>query len=137
MALKTTSHDVHLAQNASERVSAKAQRSEEAVSLQSKLSRMLETLGNIRDEERLNAEEILIFLAVGALGISVTAMGMEVRPVPCGQVSDVLHIPKETVRRRIVSLNKRRFATMTTNGVNILDPGAWLSIGEAVVKAVN
>jgi hypothetical protein len=102
--------------------------------LHKRVAQILAMLGDIRDEQNLSAEEVLVFLAVGMLGITVTRAGVEVRPVPCSEISDLLHIPKETVRRRTAALIRRKMAAMTANGINVTNTFAWTAVARVIVR---
>ena len=87
---------------------------------------LLRAAGDARVRDGLAAEDLLIFLAVGHLGID--ASGEIPRLTPCThlQIAEFLAVPRETVRRKVGRLCDRGFTRSGPAGVVVADVGAWL-----------
>jgi len=97
------------------------------------LDKILESFGDVRDEQDLTSDEALIFLAVGRLGLTPSTMGVAVHPVTCLNVSELLKIPTETVRRKAGRLVERGFFVRTTRGLLVKRVDEWRRLAEKFV----
>lgn len=95
------------------------------------LGRLLQALGDAR-RRRLTLEEAFIFLAAGQLGLSSNRIGFAVRPVPCGEIATLLSIPKETVRRKAISLEILGLVSRNSRGVAVEKLDDWLELAAAL-----
>lgn len=88
--------------------------------------RLLRAAREARAVDGLAAEDLLIFLAVGHLGID--ASGEIPRLTPCTylQLAEFLAVPRETVRRKVGRLCDRGFTRSGPTGIVVADVGAWL-----------
>lgn len=109
-------------------------RPSEAGRLLERAGKILRAFGEVRAADRLTADEVLIFLALGHLGQSATSRGVVIRPVPCVDIADVLNIPKETVRRKVAVLVERGLVASTTRGALVHDPEKWRLVAESVAN---
>lgn len=98
------------------------------------LDNFLRTVLAVKRQHHLTSEELLILLALGRLGISVSAIGTAVRPVKCSDLSRWMRIPKETVRRKLSRLVDCGFAKMTSHGIILEDIDAWASIVNSILR---
>lgn len=75
----------------------------------------------LRRKVKLSADEVLIFLALGHMGQTVSSIEVLIRPV----LAEMLYIPKETVRRKIARLAELRLAKITRRGILIQNQDEW------------
>lgn len=75
----------------------------------------------------LGGEEILIFLAVGHLGLEPRGPVQRLVPRTNGEIAALTGIPRETVRRKIARLCDCGVTEMTPHGVVVRDIAAWSS----------
>jgi CRP-like cAMP-binding protein len=87
---------------------------------------LLRGAAEARARDGLTAEDLLIFLAVGHLGID--AAGEIPRMTPCTflQIAEFLAVPRETVRRKIGRLCDRGFTRSGPAGIVVRDVDLWL-----------
>ncbi len=97
------------------------------------VGRMARAFAATRRKTGLTADEVLIFLALGHLGQTPTAGGVAIRPVTCIDLADVLHMPKETVRRKAARLVDRELASSTTRGLLLENDGEWRRLAEELI----
>lgn len=95
--------------------------------------RLLRAASAARTRAGLAAEDLLIFLAVGHLGID--ASGEIPRMTPCTylQIAELLSVPRETVRRKVGRLCDRGFTRIDRAGVVVRDVGTWLRQAAALI----
>jgi hypothetical protein len=104
----------------------------EVNALSQRVGKVLRALGAARGSERLTADEVLIFLALGHLGQSAASNSVFIRPVTCIDLADVLNIPKETVRRKVARLVELQLAEATTRGILLQNQEEWRRLAESV-----
>lgn len=112
---------------ASERVDPRAHR-RQAYALQNrdKVARVLRSFASPRKRLGLTSDELLIFFAVGYLCAKVSPGGhLQVTPVGLVDVSALLGIPKETIRRKIRRLAALEYVSCGPKGVLIDEIGLW------------
>jgi len=98
-----------------------------------RLRRVLSTFGTTRRSERLGADDVLIFIALGQLAWSSDEDAMS-KLVPCGEISELLGIPRETVRRKADRLVGLRLATWTSRGLRLRDEARWADMARALLQ---
>jgi len=88
--------------------------------------RLLRAAREARVRDGLTAEDLLIFLAVGHLGIDAT--GEIPRTTPCThlQIAQFLGVPRETVRRKVGRLCDRGYTRGGPTGIVVRDLDAWM-----------
>lgn len=88
--------------------------------------RLLRGASLARSRDGLAAEDLLIFLAIGHLGID--ASGEIPRMTPCTylEIAEFLSVPRETVRRKVGRLCDRGFTRCGPGGIVVHDIDAWL-----------
>jgi hypothetical protein len=96
--------------------------------LAQRLGGLLRAFGATRASQKLTADEILVFLALGHLGLSATRTGLIVRPVLCADLSNLRSIPRETVRRKLARLNALGLVNATSRGALVLNEVEWRRI---------
>jgi hypothetical protein len=96
------------------------------------VKKMLEAFVGARRRWNLAPDEALIFLALGRAGLSSSSAGVTITPVPRRDLSRMLNIPKETVRRKTARLVEIELATATTRGILIKNVDAWRELAEAI-----
>lgn len=94
------------------------------------LDKVLRAFGSARDESSLTPDEALILLAAGRLGLTPSTMGVAVHPVTCLDISTLLKIPTETVRRKAARLVEIGFLIRTTRGVLVKNVDEWRRLVE-------
>lgn len=104
----------------------------EVSALSQRVGKTLRCFGHARRHHYLTADEVLIFLALGHLGQSVNSIGVSIRPVTILDLAELLHIPKETVRRKVSRLVELQFAEATTRGVLIHNQEEWRQLAESI-----
>jgi hypothetical protein len=95
------------------------------------LAKLLRAFGTARARRQLTADETLIFLAVGHLGLSKVCGGLSAKPVACPDVSSLLKIPKETVRRKTARLVKLDLVSMSPYGITLENIDEWCRVTES------
>jgi hypothetical protein len=96
------------------------------------MGKVLRAFGLARVADRMTSDEVLIFLALGHLGLTANSRGVVIRPVTCLDLAEMLHIPKETVRRKVARLADMQLAEATTRGVLIKNQDEWRRLAEAI-----
>lgn len=96
---------------------------------------LLRATSAARTGEGLTAEELLIFLAIGHLGIDASGAIPRLRPRTFLEIAEFLAIPRETVRRKVGRLSDRGYAQLGPGGVVVRDLDVWLRHAEAVAGA--
>jgi ribosomal protein S14 len=90
--------------------------------LDGQLGAVIRTFGLLRRKFGLEAEELLIYLAAGFIGSNVISDTVTTeRPVSFAEIVQLVGIPRETVRRKALKLEKSSHLTVTTSGVLIRD----------------
>jgi hypothetical protein len=100
--------------------------------LSSRVGTLLRAFGEARGGGRMTAEEVLIFLAIGHLGQTASRNGVFIRPVTCIDIAQMLNIPKETVRRKLVRLVDLALAEAATRGVLIKNQDEWRRLADII-----
>ncbi|MCI4682373.1 hypothetical protein K9U39_01755 [Rhodoblastus acidophilus] len=98
------------------------------------VDKFLRRVENVERKFDLAADELLILLTLGRLGLSVSMIGVAVRPVRCIEVAKRLKAPKETVRRKLTRLIDLGFATMTKRGVVLDNIDDWVKVAFSIVS---
>jgi hypothetical protein len=98
-----------------------------------RLDKFLRAFGGARDDRNLTSDEVLIFLAVGRLGLTPSSVGVAIHPVTCLDVSKLLKIPAETVRRKAARLVEIEFLARTTRGLLVQNVDEWRWLAETVL----
>jgi hypothetical protein len=81
----------------------------------------------------LTPDELLIFFAIGYLGTKITASTIQVIPIGIIDVSALLGIPKETVRRKTMRLVDLDYVQTTPKGVLVKEIKVWCQMLERAV----
>lgn len=95
------------------------------------VGRSLRGFGEARRRDGLEADDVLILLALGHLGLKrpgEPAAGAP-RPASCAEISKLLGIPKETVRRRAARLAALGDVEVNGRGVKLRDLTRWRALG--------
>lgn len=85
----------------------------------------------------LGGEEILIFLAVGHLGLEPSGPVHRLVPRTNGEIAALTGIPRETVRRKIARLCDCGVTEMTPRGVVVRDIAAWSSFARMMAPPLD
>jgi hypothetical protein len=90
-----------------------------------KIARLLRLFSSPRKRLGLTPEELLIFFAIGYLGTTIVNDAIHVIPVGMIDVSSLLGIPKETVRRKTIRLVDLEYVETTPKGVFVKEVKIW------------
>jgi len=94
------------------------------------IGRLLGGFGAARMKKGLSADEALIYLAVGRLGIANIAGARKAIPVRCQDVGELLKMPRETIRRKSERLETKEMVTISSGGLIISDMEDWRRFSE-------
>jgi CRP-like cAMP-binding protein len=97
--------------------------------------RLLRAAGRARAREGLTAEDFLIYLAIGHLGIDASGAIPRLMPLTHLQVADYLQVPRETVRRKVGRLGDRGYVQIGPGGIVVADVADWLHHVEDLFSA--
>lgn len=92
---------------------------------QERLETILRAMSDARRRLTLTADEALIFLALGQFGLAPSSAGLVLSPVTCSSISDLLNMPKESVRRKASHLLEIGLAVHTTRGIMLKNVDEW------------
>jgi hypothetical protein len=84
------------------------------------LLKFLTAIGSLRKHHGITPDELLILLATGCLSVSKERASVVIRPVRCEDIAQILSMPKETVRQKVLKLQERGLVLMNYHGVQIL-----------------
>lgn len=98
-----------------------------------RVSRLLRLFSSPRKRLGLEPDELLIFLAIGYLCTRVSHGVVQITPTSLVNVSALLGIPKETVRRKTARLAQRDYVSCTVKGVLIKEIKLWCEMLERVL----
>lgn len=96
------------------------------------VARLLAAAGAARVEDGLGAEELLLFLAVGHLSIDRSCEMPRLMPRTYLEIAEYLHIPRETVRRKLGRLCDRGFGRIVPGGIVVSDLAAFTRLVDAL-----
>ena len=97
------------------------------------IGKTLAFLGGARIESGLTAEQILIFMAIGHLGLVASARTITMRAVSCVEASALLAISRETIRRKSQRLLDLDLLRMTTTGLVVTSADTWLAMAQKML----
>jgi hypothetical protein len=81
-----------------------------------------------------DADELLIFFAIGYLGTTIVNGAIHVIPIGMIDVSALLGIPKETVRRKTMRRVDLDYVETTPKGVFVKELKVWCQMLERAVS---
>lgn len=97
---------------------------------------LLRATRDARVDDGLTAEELLIYLAIGHLGVDAGGAIPKVTPRTHLEIAQFLGIPRETVRRKVGRLGDRGYAQITSAGVVVRDVAEWARCAAALFPSV-
>jgi hypothetical protein len=100
--------------------------------LSSRVSNLLTSFANARTYEGLGTEETAIFLAIGHLSLVCGSTMPALKPITYQAISDLLNIPKATVRRKAIRLVDKQLVFATARGVMIRDIDKWFAMAKDI-----
>ncbi|MGO9941317.1 MAG: hypothetical protein ACLPIC_00860 [Rhodoblastus sp.] len=106
----------------------------EIIEISERLEKVLRAVGAARARRQLTVEEAFIFLAIGFLGISNSRSGVAITVVSCIDIAEVLKIPRETVRRKVVNLVEMQLVSMTTRGMILEAVDEWRALAAEILQ---
>ena len=98
-----------------------------------KVARLLRLFSSPRKRIGLTPDELLIFIAIGYLGTRIANGAIQIIPVGIVDVSSLLGIPRETVRRKAVRLADLDYIQNTSKGILIREIKVWCQMLERAV----
>jgi hypothetical protein len=99
-----------------------------------KIARLLRMFSSPRKRLGLTPDELLIFFAIGYLGTTIVNGAIHVSPVGMVDVSSLLGIPKETVRRKAMRLVDMDYVENTPKGVFVKEVKIWCQMLQRAVS---
>ena len=106
----------------------------QAGALLTEVNDFLRRVSTVQRQHGLAPDELLTFLALGRLALSVSTIGVTVRPVKCAELSVWMKSPKETVRRRLSRLADRGLVTMTKRGAMLGKVDEWVHVASSIAS---
>ena len=106
----------------------------EIIEISERLEKVLRAVGAARARRQLTVEGAFIFLAVGFLGISNSKSGIAITVVSCIDIAEILKIPRETIRRKLVNLVEMQLVLMTTRGVMLEALDEWRAFATEILN---
>jgi len=97
------------------------------------VERLLSGFSLARGRHNLTAEDVLVFLAIGQLGIVKSGAILTLRPIAYAEVSALLQIPKETIRRKATRLIEMDMIYLTSRGVIVKNVEEWSSLAASML----
>lgn len=97
---------------------------------------LLEVIGEFRQLYGLSTDEALIFLALGQLSLSPSGAAFKSKPVTCSNLTEILKIPRETVRRKAVHLVESELVSVGPRGFCVRNQEEWCGLIYKLVDAV-
>ena len=101
--------------------------------LSNRAGRLLRASAAAPAKEALTAEELLIYLAIGHLGLEGSGAIPRLTPRTLLEVAEFLAIPRETLRRKVGRLGDRGYVRVGPGGVVVRDVALWLRHAEAML----
>lgn len=98
------------------------------------VGRLISAIGVSRTKRGLDADDVFVLLAAGWLSVFDDPTGVLVRPTTCSEIGKVLGMPRETVRRRVLSLADRSYLTVEPKGVRLSDVTTWRRLAATIVR---
>lgn len=102
--------------------------------LPQRLAGLLRALSSAPGPQTLAIDETVIFLAIGALGLTIERPLASRRPVSFAEVAALTNIPRETVRRKAGRLADHGLLERTGGGLSIKDLGRWMEISGRLLE---
>jgi hypothetical protein len=99
-----------------------------------KIARLLRAFSSPRKRLGLTPDELLIFFAIGYLSTTISNGAIHVLPIGMIDVSSLLGIPKETVRRKTLRLVDLEHVGSTPKGVFVKETRVWCQMLERAVS---
>ena len=98
-----------------------------------KVARLLRLFSSPRKRLGLTPDELLIFVAIGYLGTRVANGAIQMMPIGVIDISSLLGIPRETVRRKAIRLAGLDYILNTPKGILIKEITVWCQMLERAV----
>lgn len=95
-----------------------------------RIGKLLRLFSSPRKRFGLAPDELLIFFAIGYLCTTVSNGAIQITPIGLIDVSTLLGIPKETVRRKAAKLVGLEYVSCTPKGVLIKEVRIWCDMLE-------
>ncbi|NLH81020.1 MAG: hypothetical protein GX458_09305 [Phyllobacteriaceae bacterium] len=92
----------------------------------------LKAVHGARMVDGLTAEDLVLYLALGRLGVDASGRVLRLVPRTYLEITAFTGIPRETVRRKIGRLCDRGFARVGPRGVVLSDVETWVEMVETL-----
>ncbi|MBR0828567.1 hypothetical protein JQ596_23815 [Bradyrhizobium manausense] len=90
-----------------------------------RIGKLLRVFSSPRKRLGLTPDELLVFFAIGYLSTTISNGAIQITPIGLVDVSVLLGIPKETVRRKTARLAGLDYVSCTPKGVLVKDVKFW------------
>jgi len=121
-----------IAEQAADRSGALGRQRIKALLRSDKAAKLIRLFSSARRRPAPTTDELLVFLAVGYLNVSMTGSDVIViRPISLIEIAKLLGMPKETVRRKTTRLVDIDYVESTTKGIVIRQLSDWCRMLEA------
>jgi hypothetical protein len=98
-----------------------------------KAAKLVRLFSSARKRPALTADELIIFLAIGYLNVSMTGGDVIlIRPISLIEIAKLLGMPKETVRRKATRLADIEYVESTAKGIVIRQLSDWCRMLESI-----
>lgn len=98
---------------------------------------LLRATREARVDDGLTSEDLLIYLAIGHLGVDAAGAIPKVTPLTHLEIAQFLGIPRETVRRKVGRLGDRGYAQIASGGVVVRDVADWARCAAALFGPID
>lgn len=99
-----------------------------------KIAHLLRVFSSARRRPALAADEVVIFLAIGHLSISVENDAVVIRPIGLTEIALLLGIPKETVRRKTLRLADVEYVACSPKGIVLKQLDIWCRMFDRMAR---
>jgi len=99
----------------------------------SRAQTIIKCFGKIRSQYGLDFDDIAIFLACGSINFcSRKFIPFTVQPASASSIADYVEISRETVRRRLIILEKKELIVRVVHGYIVVDIASWSALIENI-----
>jgi DNA-binding MarR family transcriptional regulator len=106
----------------------------EIAELSNAFAKVVRALQDLRTQHDLTWDEALIFMALGLTAFCPSGAGVRTKAVSASDIAEVLCIPRETVRRKIMMMIKKELASKTMGGFALQNFAEWVRVAEALAR---
>jgi hypothetical protein len=107
----------------------------EIAELSNASAKVVRAMLGLRAQYGLTWDEALIFMALGQTAICPSSTGARIKAVSAGDISDLLCILRETVRRKIMIMIDKKLASRTVRGFVLQNVVEWVRVASLLRNA--